>query len=540
MNKSFTYCLRFLKLFSIVLLLHLISFKAKAQFNEYNRTVRVLNYHLLHMEHLLSYTEQTTLFVRDVSEVYRKRDTGSFHQTNWAGYHKVDANLYRERLNTVNDAIRDKYDVADFIKYNKNNSLLPDSLNNQFKTWLRRADTIALSQNKIANELLTLIVQYSKMPEWGNKDVYRIHQFINAYHLQLEQLQQIRDSVTATSLQCYEQMRAVKKYPLSVYANAVDYLLQTTIYLNNYFIAQNQENGEAGITALRKANEYIQMYLQNEYIYRKNNDALPGHHVFPFNEEVHLDLSNSLKEIAFEINRHVSDFGEKVDSVYFLKQMVRLIDILNVVSFSHDENVDVRKQKDIPQRYQASIKQMLRYDFLMYRYDTYRNSRSNKNTAPMPLTWSRYVYTFNYKLPPPDSSNMSMPITEAKPPAENAEEKETPSMQIVEVYTDSLNLYFYDNAEIDNDTITISVNGVVTATGIRLDAEPYVLKLGFAKNEKAKEVVVSANNLGRIPPNTAYLKVTAGEIVYRLYLFTTKKKDAVVRIINSKELKIDD
>lgn len=158
----------------------------------------------------------------------------------------------------------------------------------------------------------------------------------------------------------------------------------------------------------------------------------------------------------------------------------------------------------------------------------------------MPLTWSRYVYTFNYKLPPPDSSNMSMPITEAKPPAENAEEKETPSMQIVEVYTDSLNLYFYDNAEIDNDTITISVNGVVTATGIRLDAEPYVLKLGFAKNEKAKEVVVSANNLGRIPPNTAYLKVTAGEIVYRLYLFTTKKKDAVVRIINSKELKIDD
>ncbi|MBX9784952.1 MAG: hypothetical protein K2X48_16810 [Chitinophagaceae bacterium] len=540
MNKSFTSHLQLLKLLSFLFLLQLLSFKGKAQFNEYNRTVRVLNYHLLHLEHLLFYTEQTTLFVKDVSEIYRKRDTNSFQQVNWKSYHTTDANLYRERLNAVNEALRKEYDVADFIKYNKKNSILPDSLSNQLNTWLKRADTIAISQNKTANELLTLIVQYSKMPEWGNKDVFRIHQFINTYHLQLQQLEQIRDSVTAASLQCYMQMRAAKKYPLSVYADAVDYLLQTTIYLNNYFIARNQENDEAGISALRKANENIQLYLQNEYIYRKNNDALPGHHVFPFNEEVHLDLSNSLKEIAFEISRYISDFGEKVDSAYFLKQMTRLIDMLNVVSFSHDENVDVRKQKDIPERYHTSIKQMLRYDFLMYRYDTYRNSRSNKNTAPMPLTWSRYVYTFPYKMPPPDSNMVSMPVTETKPPVESAEEKEAPSIQIIKVYSDSLNLYFYDNAEVDNDTITISVNGVVTSPGIRLDTEPYVLKLGFAKNEKAKEVVVSANNLGRIPPNTAYLKVTAGEIVYRLYLFTTKKKDAVVRIIHSKEVKIDE
>ncbi|MEQ1800050.1 MAG: hypothetical protein ABL872_18985, partial [Lacibacter sp.] len=98
-----------------------------------------------------------------------------------------------------------------------------------------------------------------------------------------------------------------------------------------------------------------------------------------------------------------------------------------------------------------------------------------------------------------------------------------------------MSLFFYDNGEVDNDTITISVNGVVVAADVRLDITPFELKLAFKPGEKSIDVTISANNLGNIPPNTAYLKVTAGETVHRLYVFSTKEVNAVVRILNLKE-----
>ncbi len=524
------------------LVLQLVPLFTCAQFIEYNRTVRGLNYYLMYMDHLLSYHEQTTRMVRDISTAYEKNGGATVTQASWAGYKTVDMPMYRMRMEKIRKAMQNKYDVGDFIQYNKKNNVLPDSVNNLFANWIKRADTITASQTEIAGNLLAVIDNYGQLPPYVQRDIYRIHLFIKEYHSRLADLQHIRDSVTSTAMQFYDNMRAVKKYPLSVYAKAVDDLLQVDVYLNAYFSYSNLENEEAARMALRKADEYIQAYLKDEYTYRKNNDALPGNHVFPFNEEVHIDLSNSLKEISYQINRYISNPEEKVDSVYFSRWIVKLTNMLNVVSFSHDENVDVRKNKEIPERYHADIKAMLRYDFLMYRYDTYRNSLSNKNTSPMPLSWSRYVYYFKYQLPEKDS--IAAPVTQSELKIETPApvEKETISsnIQTIKVYADSLSLFFYDNGEVDNDSITISVNGIVVAQGVRLDSEPYELKLGFAHGEKMKEVTVSANNLGRVPPNTAYLKVTADDIVHRLYLFTTQKINAVIQILNSKEVKIDE
>jgi hypothetical protein len=516
--------------------LYIIPLSGKAQFSRYNRTVRELNYYLIYLDHLLSYNEQTTLMVKEISIIYQKNETAFPGRKSWADYKKVDVDLYRQRQNAVTEALLNNYGAGSFKKYNRKINLLPDSVNKLFTGWIKRADTIAASQNRIANDLLTLIVQYNLMPAYENKHVDRIHEYINNYHDQIRELKGIRDSITSAALLYYEEKRKEKNYPFSIYAQAVESLLQVTIFLNQYFTANNEENDEAGMLALRKANENIQAYLKNEYIYRKNNDALPGHHVFPLNEDVHITISNSLKEMAFQINRYTSNYQEKIDSAYFSGQNVYFINLLNAVSFSHDENVDVRKSIDVPERYHEILKAMLRYDFLMYRYDTYSNSLSNKNTAPMPLSWSRYVYTFNYVQPPPDSSMSPVILTpEKKPVSPPAEVKESSNIQVINVYSDSMHLFFYDNGEVDNDTITISVNGNIVAAGVRLDSKPYELQIGFKPGEKSMDVTVSANNLGDIPPNTAYLKVTAGDRVHRLYLFSSKKVNAVVRIINLKE-----
>lgn len=516
--------------------LYIIPLNVNAQFSNYNRTVRELNYYLIYLDHLLSYNEQTTLMIKDISVNYQKNESTSTIRKSWTDYKKFDVDLYRQRQNKVTEARLNNYDAGSFEKYNKKTSAIPDSVKKLFAGWIKRADTITASQNRIANDLLTLIVQYNLMPAYEKKNVDRIHAYIKRYHDQIEALKRIRDSITSTALLFYENKQKEKKYPFSVYAQAVESLLQITIFLNQYFTANTEENYEAGMLALRKANEHIQAYLKNEYIYRKNNDALPGHHVFPLNEEVHIAISNSLKEMAVQINRYTGSFGDKIDSAYFSSQNINLINLLNAVSFSHDENIDVRKSSEVPERYHDILKAMLRYDFLMYRYDTYSNSRSNKNTAPMPLSWSRYVYSFNYVQPAPDSSAMppSVPATEQNP-VDVPEETKGSNIQIIKVYTDSMHLFFYDNGEVDNDTITISVNGVVVAADVRLDITPYELKLAFKPGEKSMDITVSANNLGNIPPNTAYLKVTAGDMVHRLYVFSTKEVSAVVRILNVKE-----
>ena len=511
-------------------------FNGNAQFSNYNRNVRELNYYLIYLDHLLSYNEQTTLMVKDISTNYQKYDSTSKVRKGWTDYKKIDVDLYRQRQNKITDALLNNYDAGAFKQYNKKANTLPDSVKKLFTDWIKRADTIAAYQNRIANDLLTLIVQYNLMPSYEQKNVDRIHAYVKSYHDQINGLKGIRDSVTSAALLYYESKRKEKNYPFSVYAQAVESLLQVTIFLNQYFTANNEENYEAGILALRKANEHIQAYLKNEYIYRKNNDALPGHHVFPLNEEVHIAISNSLKEMAVQINQYTGSFEDKVDSAYFSRQNINLINLLNAVSFSHDENVDVRNSGDVPERYHETLKAMLRYDFLMYRYDTYSNSRSNKNTAPMPLSWSRYIYTFNYVQPAPDSSATPAPVTASEPkPVEAPAEVKKSNIQLINVFTDSMSLFFYDNGEVDNDTITISVNGVVVAADVRLDITPFELKLAFKPGEKSIDVTISANNLGNIPPNTAYLKVTAGDIVHRLYVFSTKEVNAVVRILHLKE-----
>ncbi len=526
-----------LVIFSVMFLLF-FSTGINAQFSNHNQTVRELNYYLIYLDHLLACNQQTTQMIEEMAHIYQKNTPFVQGQLpkSWASYQKLDVELYRRRQNTINDELLHNYGADALKKYIRKATVLPDSVKDIFTIWIKKADTVAAAQNKIANELLNLIVQYNLLPAYEKKNVDRIHEKINIYHSYLQELHVIREQITSTALFAYEKVRLQEKYPFSVYENALGYLLKITIHLNQYFIARQEGNDESGISVLRKANEHIEGYLQNEYTYRKNNDALSGYHVFPLNEDAHIQISQSLKEMAFQINRYLNNYQEKIDSAFFSQQNVAILNLLNAVSFSHDENVDVRKAGDIPQRYHETLKNILRYDFLKYRYDTYRNSLSNKNKAPMSLTWSRYVYTFNYVLPPVDSSMAESLVEEIeKSNSAPIETKKASSIQIIEVNSDSMHLFFYDNGEVDNDTITISLNGVVVASNVRLDVTPFELKIGLKPGETSIDLSISAVSLGVIPPNTAFLKVVSGDIVHRLYLFSTKKIDAVVRIVNQKE-----
>jgi hypothetical protein len=86
----------------------------------------------------------------------------------------------------------------------------------------------------------------------------------------------------------------------------------------------------------------------------------------------------------------------------------------------------------------------------------------------------------------------------------------------------------YDNGEIDGDTITVYHNNQKIINAQRLTDKPIVISL---KNDPANphhELVMVANNLGEIPPNTALMIVKAGGERYEVRLVSNEQKNAMV------------
>lgn len=105
----------------------------------------------------------------------------------------------------------------------------------------------------------------------------------------------------------------------------------------------------------------------------------------------------------------------------------------------------------------------------------------------------------------------------------------------IEVDTGLIRLDFYDNGEIDDDTISVFVNKKIILSNERLSAKPSTTYVKIDKENNFQEIEMVAQNLGSIPPNTALLMVTAGTKRYRLYLTSTQTKSAKVRFVYDSE-----
>ncbi|HTL09465.1 MAG TPA: hypothetical protein VL307_14440 [Chitinophagaceae bacterium] len=102
-------------------------------------------------------------------------------------------------------------------------------------------------------------------------------------------------------------------------------------------------------------------------------------------------------------------------------------------------------------------------------------------------------------------------------------------VKTISIPSNEIKLDFYDNAEIDNDTITVLLNGKLLLFHKMLTARPQTISLNAFPNTDY-EVVMYADNLGSIPPNTALLVITAGVKKYEVRLASSTEKSATVRL----------
>ena len=104
------------------------------------------------------------------------------------------------------------------------------------------------------------------------------------------------------------------------------------------------------------------------------------------------------------------------------------------------------------------------------------------------------------------------------------------------VYDDSILVSFYDNGDIDNDTITVFLNKKPILIGRGLSARALNVYIGLDSTNEIHELSMFADNMGNFPPNTALMVISDRQKRYELYLSASLKQNASVRLRRPRRL----
>jgi hypothetical protein len=114
------------------------------------------------------------------------------------------------------------------------------------------------------------------------------------------------------------------------------------------------------------------------------------------------------------------------------------------------------------------------------------------------------------------------------------EKRNNTILQTVNVENEIVNIELYDNGEIDGDSVSLFYNGKVLLAHQKLTTQPIKLDLPV-NNDEIKELVMYADNLGTIPPNTALMIVMDGKKRYEVRVTSDLKKSGTIRFVHSKK-----
>jgi hypothetical protein len=114
-------------------------------------------------------------------------------------------------------------------------------------------------------------------------------------------------------------------------------------------------------------------------------------------------------------------------------------------------------------------------------------------------------------------------------------ERENTISDEIEVDSDSVKVDFYDNGEVDGDSISVFFNSQLLASSQILSARSVHFDLKLDTSRQTNDLSMFADNLGSIPPNTALMIVDDGKKKYEIRLTSSLQKNGTVRIRRKKK-----
>ena len=120
-------------------------------------------------------------------------------------------------------------------------------------------------------------------------------------------------------------------------------------------------------------------------------------------------------------------------------------------------------------------------------------------------------------------------------PAADVALRKTVVQQTVNFSSDSLQLSLYDNGEIDGDTVSVLMNGqlILAKQGLGIKAIKHTIHI--PKDVDKIEMVMYAETLGTIPPNTGLLVIRDGKEMYEIRFSGDLQKNAAIVFNRKKE-----
>jgi N-acetylmuramoyl-L-alanine amidase len=125
--------------------------------------------------------------------------------------------------------------------------------------------------------------------------------------------------------------------------------------------------------------------------------------------------------------------------------------------------------------------------------------------------------------PPPSASNDKKPVA-----ATTFEGRAIKDIKTINVKNKKITVDLYDDGDVDNDIVSVYFNGVAVVSKKPLSTNPVSLTLSIEPG-KANELILFAENLGNIPPNTALMIINDGPNRHEVRLSSDLKNNAEVK-----------
>ena len=106
--------------------------------------------------------------------------------------------------------------------------------------------------------------------------------------------------------------------------------------------------------------------------------------------------------------------------------------------------------------------------------------------------------------------------------------RENEVVQSIVVNTNDITINIYDNGTIDHDTVSVYLDKKLVVNRQMLTTNAIVVTFKMDEDNNYHELVMVADNLGDIPPNTSLMVVKAGDKQYEVRIASTEQKNAVV------------
>ncbi len=114
------------------------------------------------------------------------------------------------------------------------------------------------------------------------------------------------------------------------------------------------------------------------------------------------------------------------------------------------------------------------------------------------------------------------------------EKRNNTVLQTISVEQKTIKVDLYDNGEVDGDSISLFYNGKLLLSSKRLSEKAISLTIDV-EDDIENELVMYAENLGTISPNTALMVVTDGKKRYEVRITSDLQKSGVINFVHMKD-----